>query len=241
MSAPHKDTDSDGFRLRGTAFSRIDAFSDVVFGFAITLLVVSLEVPHTFAELNHSLRGFIPFAVCFVLLVLLWYSHFKFFRRYGLHDNGTIVINAALLFVVLFYVYPLKFLFTVLTNGWIGQDISAFGSTNQMRELMILYGIGFIAVYGLFTTLHWNAWRQRIALQLNPVELFLTRSAMVEYTSMAAVGLVSVFIALFIPRQYIGVAGLFYMSLSLVGWGHGHWESRQLRRIKSSPAAEMLP
>jgi uncharacterized membrane protein len=232
MSAPHKDTDSDGFRLRGRAFSRIDAFSDVVFGFAITLLVVSLEVPHTFVELNHSLRGFIPFAVCFVLLILLWYSHYKFFRRYGLHDNATIVINATLLFVVLFYVYPLKFLFTVLTNGWIGQDATAFGSGAQMRELMVIYGLGFIAVYALFTILHWNAWRQRVALELNPVELFLTRSAMVEYTAMASVGLISVLLALFVPQQFVGVAGLFYMSLWFVGMGHGRWESRRLKRVR---------
>lgn len=241
MSATHKDTDSDGFRLRGLAFSRIDAFSDVVFGFAITLLVVSLEVPHTFEELNHSLRGFIPFAICFLMLILLWYSHYKFFRRYGLHDNATIVINGLLLFVVLFYVYPLKFLFTVLTNGWIGQDVSAFGSGMQMRELMILYGLGFIAVYVLFTTLHWNAWRQRMILQLNPVELFLTRSAMVEYTLMASVGLISVLVALFISRNLIGLAGFVYMSLWFVGWGHGRWESRRLKRIETSSGAGMLP
>ena len=241
MPDVHQDTDSDGFRLRGRAFSRIDAFSDVVFGFAITLLVVSLEVPHTFEELNHSLRGFIPFAICFVMLILLWYSHYKFFRRYGLHDNATIVINGILLFVVLFYVYPLKFLFTVLTNGWIGQDVSAFGSGAQMRELMILYGLGFIAVYVLFTTLHWNAWRQRMTLQLNPVELFLTRSAMVEYTLMASVGLISVLVALFIPRNLIGLAGFVYMSLWFVGWGHGRWESRRLKRVEASSGTGMLP
>jgi uncharacterized membrane protein len=236
MQDLHKDTDSDGFRLRGRAFSRIDAFSDVVFGFAITLLVVSLEVPHTFEELNHSLRGFIPFAICFLLLTLIWYSHYKFFRRYGLHDNATIAINALLLFVVLFYVYPLKFLFTVLTNGWIGQDASAFGSVAQMRELLALYGVGFIAVYLLFTTLHWNAWRQRAALELNAVELFLTRSAMVEYTLMASVGLISVIVALCARERFVSIAGLVYMSLVLVGIGHGRWERLRLKRVRARDA-----
>ncbi len=36
------------FRLRGLEVSRIEALSDAVFGFAITLLVVSLEVPRKF-------------------------------------------------------------------------------------------------------------------------------------------------------------------------------------------------
>jgi uncharacterized membrane protein len=232
MQHLHEHIDKDGFRHRGVAFSRIDAFSDVVFGFALTLLVVSLEVPHTFEELNRSLRGFIPFAICFLLLILLWYSHFKFFRRYGLHDNGTIVINAALLFVVLFYVYPLKFLFTVLTNAWVGQDNSAFGTSGQMRELMLLYGVGFVAVYLLFTALHWNALRQRDELQLTPIEIFLTRSSMVEYTLMAAVGLLSILVALFARRQYVGIAGFVYMSLWFIGMGHGRWERRKLQRLQ---------
>jgi uncharacterized membrane protein len=222
----------DGFRLRGTAFSRIDAFSDVVFGFALTLLVVSLEVPHTFKELHDSLRGFFPFAICFLLLILIWYSHFKFFRRYGLHDVPTITINGVLLFVVLYYVYPLKFLFTVLTTAWIGQDVSAYGSGTQMRELMLLYGVGFTAVYLLFTALYWNAWRQREHLQLNPAERFLTRSAMVEYLCVAGVGLVSILVALFARNGYAGIAGLVYLSLSVIGTIHGRWETRTLRKVR---------
>jgi uncharacterized membrane protein len=227
---------ADGFRLRGTAMSRVDAFSDVVFGFALTLLVVSLEVPHTFDELSHSLRGFLPFAICFLLLILIWYSHYKFFRRFGLHDNGTIFINAVLLFVVLFYVYPLKFLFTALTNAWVTHDVSAYGSTSQMRELLTLYGAGFMAVYLLFAALYWNAWRQRNDLQLTPVEVLLTRSSIVEYAAMAFVGLVSILIALLAPRNYVGLAGWFYICLTFVGIAHGRWERRTLKRLRARPA-----
>jgi uncharacterized membrane protein len=233
MQALNDHISKDGFRLRGTAFSRIDAFSDVVFGFALTLLVVSLEVPRTFEELNHSLRGFPPFAICFVMLILLWYSHFKFFRRYGLHDLGTITINATLLFVVLFFVYPLKFLFTVLTDSVSGRGNDAFGTAGQMREVMVLYSIGFIAVYLLFAALYGNAWRQRRALTLNPAELFLTRSSVVEYIAMSCVGVLSMLIAVLAKGSYIGLAGFTYMLLWPVGQFHGRWERR---RLKAFPA-----
>jgi uncharacterized membrane protein len=42
---------SKGFRLRGHEVKRIEAFSDAVFDFAVTLLIVSLEVPKSFEEL----------------------------------------------------------------------------------------------------------------------------------------------------------------------------------------------
>jgi uncharacterized membrane protein len=48
------------FRWRGGEITRLEAFCDVVFGFALTLLVVSLEVPHSYAEMMAVVRGFVP-------------------------------------------------------------------------------------------------------------------------------------------------------------------------------------
>src|SRR2546427_7728631 len=83
------------FRWRSHEISRIEGLSDAVFAFAVTLLVVSLEVPKTFAELMSAVRGFGAFAICFTLLFIVWYNQYKFFRRYGLQDNITILLNAA--------------------------------------------------------------------------------------------------------------------------------------------------
>jgi uncharacterized membrane protein len=228
---------SDGFGLRGTAASRLEGFSDVVLGFALTLLVVSLEVPRTYAELHASMRSFVPFAICFFFLLSIWYSHFKFFRRYGLHDTATVVLNSFLLFVVLFYVYPLKFLFTALTNGWIGGDASAFGTPGQMRWLMLLYGVGFTSVYLLFAALYWNAWRRRASLDLNPLERFLTRSAVAEHLLQASVGVLSCVTALLLPENYAGVAGMEYLLVAVTGSLHGRWERRNIAALRV-PAPE---
>ena len=91
--------------------SRLEAFSDAAFGFALTLLVVTLDVPKSYDELMRTMRGLPSFACCFALLVWIWSEHNAFFRRYGLQDGWTIVMNSLLLFVTLFYVYPLKFMF----------------------------------------------------------------------------------------------------------------------------------
>jgi uncharacterized membrane protein len=179
----HDQVDSDGFRLRGLGFSRLDGFSDVVFGFALTLLVVSLEVPRDYQELHHLLLGFAPFAISFLLLMLVWFGHYQFFRRFGTHDAGTMWLNGVLLFVVLFYVYPLKFLFLSALGQ--GSEVTSQG---QMRELVLLYAGGFATIYFLFATLYANGYRQRNKLQLTPMERTLTRTYILEECGTAVIG-----------------------------------------------------
>src|SRR6266550_8244438 len=100
-----------GFRLRGREVTRLEAFSDAVFAFALTLLVVSLEVPKTFADLMETMRGFVAFGVCFAILAMIWNTHYIYSRRFGLEDSFVRFLTCLMLFVVLLYVYPLKFLF----------------------------------------------------------------------------------------------------------------------------------
>ena len=139
--------------------NRIEGFSDAVFGFALTLLVVSLEVPRTYADMMDSVRALPAFAASFAILLMIWQEHHNFFRRYGVHDGITIWLNGLLLFVVLFYVYPLKFLMTML----IGPNGVMFGrrpggvSDADVPGLMLMYAIGFIAVFLILAALHWRA------------------------------------------------------------------------------------
>ena len=108
-----------GFRMRGREVTRLESFSDAVFGFALTLLVVSLEVPKSFDQLIETMRGFLAFAVCFAILASIWNQHYLFCRRFGLQDGFVRFLTCGLLFIVLLYVYPLKFLFNLFINGMI--------------------------------------------------------------------------------------------------------------------------
>ncbi|MEY2501556.1 MAG: hypothetical protein QOI07_1890, partial [Verrucomicrobiota bacterium] len=83
---------------RSHDISRLEAFSDAVFAFALTLLVVSLQVPKSYDELMNLMIGFPAFACCFGVLVWIWYEHNLFFRRYGLQDPYTVFLNGTLLF-----------------------------------------------------------------------------------------------------------------------------------------------
>jgi uncharacterized membrane protein len=235
MQAINEHIAKDGFRLRGTQMSRIDGFSDVVFGFALTLLVVSLEVPRTYDQLHAVLLGFFPFFVCFVFLIMLWWTHFRFFRRYGLHDPATIVINAGLLFTVLFYVYPLKFLFTMAAGV---NRTHAFSNDYQVRELMVVYALGFGAIYLCYTALYFNAWRQRAHLRLNPMETTLTLSYMADSLGVACIGFLCCGIAFLLPPAKAGDAGLFFFSIGIWKTVHGFASNRRVRRAEARTGPE---
>jgi hypothetical protein len=151
----------------GHDVTRIEAFSDAVFGFAITLLVVSLEVPDSFEELMRVMRGLPVFAVSFAILLMIWQEHHNLFKRFPDSDGVTIWLNGALLFVVLAYVYPMKFMFA----GIVGPEGMRFGSgstfirIDQLVSLLLIYGAGFATIFLIFAALYWRAARRSTDLQ----------------------------------------------------------------------------
>jgi uncharacterized membrane protein len=207
-----------GFHPRGHEVKRIETFSDAVFAFAVTLLIVSLEVPKSFDELLITMRGFFAFGICFTLLMLIWFDQHVFFRRYGMDDTWTIVLNSALIFIVLFFVYPLKFLFTVIFSSSIyGEGKSPFWiSGHQVPALMVVYGLGYLVIHILFMLMYLHAYRHRTALQLTRLEIFDTRTKLFAQFILMSVGILSVLLALILPGEQAGKAGYAY---TLIGVG----------------------
>jgi uncharacterized membrane protein len=218
---------------RGREVSRIEGFSDAVFGFALTLLVASIEVPPDFEALKQTLRGFLPFALTFALISWIWYLHYSFFRQFGLEDRLTIVLNSVLLFVVLFFVYPLK----VMANALVGFGQTSFNSLTEYdnRFLMVSYSSGVIAVFLVFFLLNLNAYRQRRELDLEPDALYDIGTALRGHASSTLLGVTSVILAIALPMKYFGLSGLIYALEGPlqggIGWLRG---SRRERALLSS-------
>ena len=212
FKTPEKHYSRSGFRLRGQDIKRIETFSDAVFAFAVTLLIVSLEVPRTFEELLISMRGFFAFAICFALLMFVWHEQHVYFRRYALDDKVSLLLNATLLFIILFYVYPLKFLFSLLFSDRIyGHEKNPFSITQeQVPQLMIIYGLGYIAIYTIFFLLYGHALGKKKQLELTPREVFDTRTKIYSQLILVGVGVGSVLLAILLPSDNMGPSGMFY-------------------------------
>jgi uncharacterized membrane protein len=232
----------EGFSWRGQEVLRIEGFADAVFGFALTLLVVSLEVPNTFDELLATMRGFFAFAITGWLLYSVWFDHYIFFRRYGLQDNVTIHLSSILLFVVLFYVYPLKFLFTALMDELLGISTQVGSSTGDVVEtiragqwplLIVLFGVGFVVVQLVFFLLYWRAYALRDLLELDAYETSITRQEIQGDLLLAGVGLTSIAVALLGGEEASPLAGWVYLLIWPVMTIHGYIMARRRRQSAS--------
>ena len=215
------------FRWRAGEITRLEAFCDVVFGFALTLLVVSLEVPRNYAELMAAIRGFVPFAACFAQLILIWRAHYRFSRRYGLEDPHTVFLNIILLFLVLFYVYPLKFVFTTIFEEVMGSPAAPDLGWHEASVLMRIYAAGFISVFLLFALMYARAYKLRNQLGLNAVESLETRLAVQENLIIASIGVLSFLLALKNPAW----AGWTYFLLAPVLTIHGVVYGKRVRLL----------
>jgi uncharacterized membrane protein len=197
------------FRNRGNEVSRMEGFSDTVFGLAVTLLIIQQGQQNYFADLVNAIKALPAFFVCFVSLTSLWYSHYRFCRRYGLEDHWTISLNLLLLFVVLFYVYPLKYLFTLaMDQGALPANSIQKG---QLPMLFAIYGIGFAAVFTILTIFYAHAYRMRKALDLNELETYDTVTTLLGNVVLVLTGLISIFIALVLKQPTL--SGLWYLSI----------------------------
>jgi uncharacterized membrane protein len=210
--------------------SRVEGFSDAVFGFAITLLVVSLEVPRTFDELMAAMRGFPAFAVCFALIFQVWRRHYRFFRDYDLEDNTVITLTGILLFVVLFYVYPLKFLWAAVFSQFSDHPISEqMIRRDQFPVLFEIYGVGVAATFGVLAAMYAHAYRRRTALELTPLDIVDVRAYIWSNIGLAAIGLVSVAVAAIAGRfapNLVGISGYVYFLIGLMEWWVGSYRGR---------------
>jgi uncharacterized membrane protein len=104
--------DSAGFRLRGLNMTRIETFTDAAFAFSLTLLVISMDPPATMPSLDVALRHIPAFLLSATMLMMFRSGHHNWSRRFGLDDAATIVLSYLLVFTMLVYVYPLRFMGT---------------------------------------------------------------------------------------------------------------------------------
>lgn len=200
-----------------------------MFGFAATLLVVTLDVPKSFAQLKASLAGFASFAITFAALTVLWAIHDRFFRRTGLDDAPTRVLNTVLLFMVLVFVFPLKYLAGMsLAALGVATGVEPLRGLGELGQLFLIYGAAWTAVFAALAGMYRHAARRGAAIGLSEDEAWDCGSWAWHYGGFALVGLVSMALAASGVGLRFGMPGVAYALVGpVVMWA---WRRRGGRR-----------
>ena len=214
--------DRRGFRLRGLEMTRLETFVDAAFAFAVTMLALSADrVPTSFDQMYDLLRGIPAFLLSLALLLLFWNGHVNFSRRYGFDDRTTTLLSGVFIAVMLVYVYPLKFMATAFFSYYVPPlrtgDYLRGGTTSDLSAMFLVMSCGYVLLECVFVGLESHAKRNADELALTAHERRLVSCERTAHGIYAAVGVVSIILAI-VLRNSIAVvtAGFVYAGLTVL-------------------------
>jgi len=215
----------DGFLERGASVTRLEAFVDAAFAFAVTMLVISLDsIPDSISAMLQALKGVPAFAASFAQIMMFWSAHATWSRRFGLDDRGSTWLSLVLVFLVLVYVYPLKILFgsffAWISGGWLPQ-VSQIRTLADLQGMFTMYGLAFGSMSLLLAALNRHALRATVVPALSELERDRTRGEIVRWLYSALVAAGSIVFAMLLsadgPNWLFGMPGMFYALLGFTG------------------------
>lgn len=218
----------DGFRERGHQVTRLEAFVDAAFAFAVTLLVISVgKVPESVPAMLDALKGIPAFAASFALVAMFWHAHNTWSRRFGLDDGMSLFLSLLLVFLVLVYVYPLRMMFglafgwatRVLPEAWRIHSGYTGMQLADVRHMYIVYAVAWSTLGLVIVMLYRHAWKLRVALGLTVDEQVATRVEVVRWSIVPALGVLSIVLAMLLPfASHPALAGIPGMVYALMGF-----------------------
>jgi uncharacterized membrane protein len=177
-------------------FARVVNLSDAVFAIAMTLLVLTLDVPDVpVAELASALVEELPqlaaFLLSFALIANIWWQHHKLFARLARIDIGIVALNLTLLAGVALVPFP----------------TSLVGTTPTSRAAVIPFIAVFLALTVLYILLMERV--HRLSAWEPPMPEGLYPWVRAGYVSVAVVDALALAVALLWP-----LAGLLLLVVS---------------------------
>lgn len=193
----------------GVEFSRVVAFSDGVFAIAITLLVLSLQLPADVDELGSALSDqldeLVAYAISFAVVGRFWLSHHRFYASLDRFDGTLMGLN--LLYLAWVVLVPFS------------SDL--LGNYGEEPISVIIYACNMVGASATFEIQILYSYRNGL---IRPRDRALER----RYAGPANFIVVAVF-AVSIPVALVNtyVAQAMWLAIFLVGHRIGDWVARR--------------
>lgn len=190
----------------GDSTSRLDAFTDAAFAFAVSLLVIGgARAPDDIDTLISALGDIPAFAFGFAVMAMFWLGHVRWRRLRGLDSDWlATLLTLVLVFLTLIYVQPLRAMAAATGLWFTGQGTGFRGS---VADLFAVYGTGFVAMSLTMAALYVEALRHS---RLTSEERSNARGERGIWLILAATGLASILVSL---TRYGQWAAMLYATL----------------------------
>jgi uncharacterized membrane protein len=132
---------------RENVIRRLEAFSDVVIGFSLAQLGLSLVIPAHAVDFVQRPVGLVAFFVTFLIVVRFWWTHFRIFRSYFEPNRLMMTLNFVALAALIVQVFSLQLYlhFVPLGQGMVAARIyfGFFVVSYGILALMFVAGMFF--------------------------------------------------------------------------------------------------
>lgn len=209
---------------RGDKVTRLEAFVDASFAFAVTLLVISGDqIPTSISMLIDALKQVPSYAASFALIMQFWLNHADWSRRFGIEEIYSDRLSLMLVFVLLIFVYPLKMvfasLFSLLSANYLPTRF-AIDSWLQVPVLFQTFAIGFGAMGLIMCLLFARAVKLGPGLEFSDVEIAYAKYKRLMWGTVVVFSVLSLILAAIIPARpesglWVGMPGFVFFGLNI--------------------------
>jgi uncharacterized membrane protein len=209
---------------RGDKVTRLEAFVDASFAFAVTLLVISGDqIPTSISMLVDALKQVPSYAASFALIMQFWLNHADWSRRFGIEEIYSDRLSLILVVVLLIFVYPLKMvfasLFSLLSANYLPTRYAIDGWL-QVPVLFQTFAIGFGAMGLIMCLLFARAVKLGPSLNFSEAEIAYAKYKRLMWGTVVLFSILSLILAAIIPARpesglWVGMPGFVFFGLNI--------------------------
>jgi len=132
---------------------RVEAFSDGIFGVAITLLAIEIGIGEYHDPTNLNLwerliekwPEYFAYFNSFATVLLIWMGHHKIFEKIWKANHAVVLLNGLVLLFVVLFPFPTKTVGTFIGTGAVNTAVAVYaGFTGVIVVCMLLLNLGIV-------------------------------------------------------------------------------------------------
>ena len=188
--------------------NRLEAFSDVVFAVAITLLVLEIDVPggeNLWHELKEQWPSFAAFAVSFWVIGIIWVNHHGVIDHLRRADRGVLYLNLLVLMTVVFIPFSTE-LFAVHLKSGADEKVAALVYSSSFLAMGVSFGLLWT-----YVTSH----REALGVSLTDEEVRRTKRSFLIGNPIYALAFAMSFVSAAVVLAIVALVALYYAIVGM--------------------------